>query len=758
MDAIVSGSAGVAVLLDGDKVASIHTEEPEMVVDRSAADIHLLLGENNNVEVIEDVCKDEVVEHLKFTRDRELALQLFLILLDSELSTSVREEAAAALEDFIGNRYVREQIECVLFAHELPKGIAVDVAFDCCESTNAKLTAGFLRRLLEHQSYIVAVRRQWDAIPEANFSNAVERNYIRSILVKEGCFRRLVEDISFGKSADEFLIESMLQPLIKVLPNNRDILLKWTEVFRSGKLPQPFKQGKSDILEPKISSRRGETKHFSGDREKILSKVERQKEQIYVAMRSHNMRLVHKYTSDLIKYQTGHGGANFACKSLCDLAMKAKELYMHNLQLNLAEQSIEVKPDDGWAWTQYADALLCIGRPEEALKAYKEADRFGQYLISQKGRGNVLRTLGRLEEALAVYDKVIAENPYDVFAQNSRAEVLKAMNRLDEALAAYDKTIAENPYDVVTQHGRAEVLKAMNRLDEALAAYDKIITENPYNVVAQNGRAEVLKALNRLDEALAAYDKAIAENPYDIVAQTGRAEVLKAMNRLDEALAAYDKTIAENPYNVVAQHGRAEVLKAMNRLDEALAAYDKTIAENPYGVVAQNGRACVLSAMEKWDQALKFLPEKDPVTEDDWVGYHIRGMVLLCKDEVDRAIEIFEEGMNRNPRPGQRDYFRTALAVARLKKREYELASKVLEQVTAPILQTASAILKLHAFGRQGDCERAAEIYKTLPSKPGPILFELQSELHRQYVAYDTPRYNEEWLIKKEIQYLLLAA
>jgi hypothetical protein len=73
-------------------------------------------------------------------------------------------------------------------------------------------------------------------------------------------------------------------------------------------------------------------------------------------------------------------------------------------------------------------------------------------------------------------------------------------------------------------------------------------------------------------------------------------------------------------------------------------------------------------------------------------------------------------------------------------------------------MQTASGVLKLHALGRQGDCERAAEIYKTLPSNPGPVLMDLQSELHRQYVAFDTPRHEEEWLIKKEIKYLLLAA
>jgi tetratricopeptide (TPR) repeat protein len=182
------------------------------------------------------------------------------------------------------------------------------------------------------------------------------------------------------------------------------------------------------------------------------------------------------------------------------------------------------------------------------------------------------------------------------------------------------------------------------------------------------------------------------------------------------------------------------------------------MAAHPESVVAKTGRACVLAAMERWEEALELLPEKDVVTEQEWIGYHIRGMVLMGMGDLDGAIAIFEEGVRNNPRPADKDYFRTALAIARLGKHEDKLASGVLEEVSTPRLQTVSAILKMHAFGRQKDRARTAEIYETLPTKPGPVLAELVSELHWQYVAFKRPRHNEEWLIEKEIQYFLLAA
>ena len=61
---------------------------------------------------------------------------------------------------------------------------------------------------------------------------------------------------------------------------------------------------------------------------------------------------------ELIEYQLNNGGSEFIVMSLCDLAAEAKALGNYSLQLELTERSIGIQPDDGWAWRQYADALL----------------------------------------------------------------------------------------------------------------------------------------------------------------------------------------------------------------------------------------------------------------------------------------------------------------------------------------------------------------------------------------------------------------
>lgn len=60
-------------------------------------------------------------------------------------------------------------------------------------------------------------------------------------------------------------------------------------------------------------------------------------------------------------------------------------------------------------------------------------------------RGNSLRSLKRYVEAIAVYDKVLAQNPAHAENHYNRSLALVEMNRWHDALAGYDKAIALKP-------------------------------------------------------------------------------------------------------------------------------------------------------------------------------------------------------------------------------------------------------------------------------------------------------------------------
>jgi tetratricopeptide (TPR) repeat protein len=118
--------------------------------------------------------------------------------------------------------------------------------------------------------------------------------------------------------------------------------------------------------------------------------------------------------------------------------------------------------------------------------------------------------------------------------RNGYAEVLKAMGRFDEALSIYEETMSRFPNNEVARGGYAEVLKAMGRFDEALSIYEETMSRFPNNEVARSGYAEVLKAMGRFDEALAAYEETMSRFPSNRIIRTGYASVLMLVNRFEE--------------------------------------------------------------------------------------------------------------------------------------------------------------------------------------------------------------------------------
>ncbi|MBN2314476.1 MAG: tetratricopeptide repeat protein, partial [Sedimentisphaerales bacterium] len=224
-----------------------------------------------------------------------------------------------------------------------------------------------------------------------------------------------------------------------------------------------------------------------------------------------------------------------------------------------------------------------------------------------------------------------------------------------------------------------------------------------------------------------------------------------------EALDAYEQVNREHPEDVVAKNGRAEILKALGCYKESRDLYEKVFQQHQENSYARYGLASVLTIQKRYNDALVLIPSQPPLTRSDWIGQHIKGMIYLYQGEVDEAIHIFEYGVENDPLPASREYFQTALAIALCRKKEYSSAYQTLESVRLPELQTVSDVIRIHALGRQGNCDKSAKIYERLPNRPGTLFEEVKEETYLQNVAFRTSKHDENWLIEKETELLLAA-
>jgi len=795
MRAVLSGRAAVAILNEGDSWHSMTYEESELLTPCHAAQAKTLLRNAHDLIWLEDVSVDDVRDRLADVVDSTEALDCVLYLLDSRLLPETRDAVALEFEELAAWPEIVQEVESVLLARPLPASADMDGAIAACERTDAKPATQLFRHWHSLQPTVQAVYDAWLQIPIDRFGDTNQQTIAQGHFIKHGIFADLVRTDLQPPSLTTFQFSSSANAQLKHdVPGAVGIINDWLRLLRGQRHfvdHVAFAEYADFSLESEVEQRTPRQRRWM-NRHEVKDNVDKQKRLIVDAIGSNDSQRAKRITKELIQYQLANDGKRFVGNSLRDLAMDAQQLGQSQLQYWLTAQAVESVPDDGWSWAQHGKSLLNLRQFADAEIAFQNAVDFGDGeiirvaknglaevmkaqgnlsgslaafeeviaaypgdAVAKTGRAEVLKAQGNLSGSLAAFDEVIAAHPENVVAKTGRAEVLKAQGNLSGSLGAFDEVIAAHPGDAVAKTGRAEVLKAQGILSESLAAFDDVISEHPVNVVAKTGRAEVLKVQGNLSGSLAAFDEVIAAHPENVVAKTGRAEVLKAQGNLSGSLAAFDEVIAAHPEHVVAKTGRAEVLKAQGNLCGSLAAFDKVIAAHPEHVVAKTGRVSVLVLMEQWDAALADLPTSEPHSFHEWIQYHIRGMIAFRRNDLITAEAVFERGVFDCPFADSRSFFENALAMVRLKQGRLEDARKLAERNLEGRWQGPMTAVLVHIKGRIGDLESARESFGELPTPPNPSVAEAFAELRLRYVLCEPPEHDEEWLISREVNYLM---
>ena len=819
MDALISGQAGVALLIQGNEVSTLGSESDRKEYPSSFACVPYVLAGASDVVQVQGTTRSDVVRRLKSAWSSDRALQTFLILLDASETVDNRQLSAECLSELFEDNQVLEFVANRLYAAPLPPESDVLAGLSFAKGDEVRK---FLEEIREDQALIERITEVWDGLSPSLFETESAKREFREAAIACGAFRQIArssaDPASFGMTTIQCHVK------LSTLPNSRLVLRSWLGPLKPGRgrlpaAPQIPELGKARVRDGSDWHQR-QTK-ISGH--ELFENVKKQKHAIVELMQKGDIARVRSYVGQLVESQLKSGGAQYAAMSLCDLAQQAKGIRNYSLQLELSQKAASIAPEDGWAHGQVADAYVCLGQYDNALKSFELAATFGEVVFASTGRARILRVKGQLNEALKAFEEIIQFYPDEMSAWLGRAEVLRDMWRLDDALGAYEAAVGKFPYEPIPRCGRAAVLKDMGRLHEALAAYEEAardftneyvplcgradilkelgrldlaltayseaiekfptepvarcgyaevlklagkldealekyadaVTAFPYEVVPYSGRAETLKAMRKYDEALQSYDEALQRFPYEVKLLNGKADVLKRLGRLRDSLRAYDEIIRLFPYDLFALTGRADLLKELGELKEAVAAYDVLMKRHTAGQGIRNAKAAVLAALGHYEKALELLPAGDVQTRDEWIGQHIRGTIFMRRGRLDLAINLFENSLTTIPFAMERSYFENALAVAKLRMKRFDQAIDHLSKRPEPL----STLLRMHAFAALERLDEAKDALKQVEFSCPRNLVRLKNELAARYkLSSKPPKHTVQWVFDQECQNLLLEA
>ena len=692
-------------------------------------------------------------------RDADLALRLFILLLDSRDSDAERRELAEDLNSLMASAAVRKHVAKSFYSHAfLP-------TFDIPRAKRA--TAGlvelddFLEDLVDHQPAIDTVRRAFDDMPPSVFSEKAAVAVARNFAMGQGCFFALSRGVKSGDAGMAVL--SAFQTL-KALPNSREVVGTWTEAFKKPNLkPRKGKQKAEDREEPLEGGPyvgRAARRAFEGAMGQQPTIIEK--------LKSGEVAMARRYAEDLVASQKVNSSPQDIAKSLCRLSKEAQRVGIVVLQYEWAFRASEICPEDpmthghlmdslinlhrfneaydvlervrdsapSFHATGYARILRSQGRLPEAETAYRTAiAKYAGYddeFHAHAGLGGTLRELGRLDESLVVYEeaiKNIAEEPilfagyaaslvevgrladarqsYSRASGHSNFERLVALNGLAsiskltgdfvQAERDYSRIISDYPHDSFALVGLADLRRLQGRHLDAVRIYRQATQRFPHTPLPHLGLAETLKDMNKHSEALVVLREAIPRFPEDIRLAVSFASVLRVSGQAQAALQAINHVIRVAPKSISAALERGHVLKALGgHDDQALRAYDQVLEVAPHSVHALIAKASLLAISGQHEDAVGTISTIHQDTQLGWRAENLRALIELRSGDLIAAKKRAEAALSSVKFDRERRLIKSTLASILIKQRAHSAALDVLAPAER-IDDDITRIVRLHA-------------------------------------------------------------
>jgi serine/threonine-protein kinase len=195
---------------------------------------------------------------------------------------------------------------------------------------------------------------------------------------------------------------------------------------------------------------------------------------------------------------------------------------------------------------------------------------------------------GRLDEGLALVERLAAEQPSNPWVHFMRGLALSTTGRYRDAEAACQEAVRLGPNLHAAHNGLGVVLARQGRYKEAVAAFRKATLLPPPAFEVYSNLALALAQLGRYREAETAIREAIHLGPDEPEARDRLGSVLARQGRFREAEAAHREALRLKPDNATAHHNLGVALIGQGRYREAEEAYRAAIRLRPDGPEAHN--------------------------------------------------------------------------------------------------------------------------------------------------------------------------
>ncbi len=287
-----------------------------------------------------------------------------------------------------------------------------------------------------------------------------------------------------------------------------------------------------------------------------------------------------------------------------------------------------------------------------------EAAKYYLYFIDQgfkdqrvfSNYGNILKNLGKLQEAELFTRKAIEINPDYAEAHYNLGNILNDLGNLQDAELSYRKAIQIKPDLAEAHYNLGNILDDLGKSKQAELSYRKAIEIKPDYAEAHYNLGNVLRDLGNLQDAELSYRKAIEIKPDFAEAHSNLGKVLHDLGKSEQAELSYRKAIKIKPDYAKQHYNLGNVLRDLGNLQDAELSYRKAIKIKPDYAEAHSNLGNIFNDLGKSEQA-ELSYRKAITIKPDFAKAHLNlGNVLknLCKSK--EAFDTYLKAIDINPK------------------------------------------------------------------------------------------------------------
>jgi cellulose synthase operon protein C len=278
-----------------------------------------------------------------------------------------------------------------------------------------------------------------------------------------------------------------------------------------------------------------------------------------------------------------------------------------------------------------------------ALATYVATPEGAKDLAPQLLAAEIERREGNLEASAQRYQALIANNIPDQDVLNAAlrglAGIRLAQNRPNEALALYDQLIARNPQDLTIQLARASVAYQAKLLPDAQA--EAVLNYWLQTQPIANAPPELFTLVSALPPDVrreSLYNALLQLDPNNIPVQTRLVQTIATRNPA-QAKALVNQLVARNPNNIATYFLQGQLGQSIGDLDLASQAYQTILTAQPNNTEALSALGGIRFEQRRFDAATELYTQALAFKPDD-VG--IRQSLISLNSVQDRQLAALQ--------------------------------------------------------------------------------------------------------------------